>query len=96
MQEGVLQGQQITVNPLKYPSVKCDKCGHEVFVTGYILKTIPGVVVGSGNKDERYPIPVFICAKCGEVEPEMRAQIEKGNKYQEENKEASKGSNLIL
>ena len=89
-------GRGPVINPLKYPSVKCPKCGNEVWVAGNIIKVIPGMVIGSGAKDERYPVPVFICSKCGEIEPEIKAQIEKGNKYQEENKEASNKSGLIL
>lgn len=89
-------GGQITVNPLKYPSVVCDKCGHNVWTQAYVIQKIPGVVIGSGAADENYPIPVFVCAKCGEIMKEIRDNIEKGKKYQEDQKEASKGSSLIL
>lgn len=87
-------GRGPVVNPLKYPSVTCDNCGGELFEEKLILKKIPGVVVGNGTEDVNYPVPVLVCSKCGTIEKSYRDLLEKGKKYQEENKQNTGG--LIL
>jgi len=82
-------GRGPVINPLKYPSVKCDNCGEELFEEKIILKKIPGVIAGNGTEDINYPVPVLVCAKCGTIEKTYRDLLEKGNKYQENN-EANK------
>lgn len=62
----------VAVNPLKYKSIKCDKCGNEVFVHGYVFKKIPGLEIGKGLEDQIVPIDVFYCSKCGELMPEYK------------------------
>lgn len=62
----------IRVNPLKYPNVKCGKCGCEVWNQGVILKKIPGLELGSGTEDQFVDLPVFYCSNCGEILPEYR------------------------
>ena len=56
-----------SVDPRDYPNVKCDKCGHDVFMPAMIVKKIPGVVVGKGGEDINYPMSVFTCTKCGTI-----------------------------
>lgn len=91
MKDDLLMTPTPKVNPLKYPSVKCDNCGGEVFEEKYIIKKIPGMIVGNGTEDITYPIPVLVCSKCGTIEKTNRELIEKGNKYQEEHKENNGG-----
>lgn len=81
-----LLGQGPTVNPLTYPSVKCDQCGNEIFEEKIIFKIIPGLVAGTGGDDVHYPIPVYVCSKCGAYEPKTRELIEKGNAKAEQKK----------
>ena len=75
---GAKQKEQNTihVNPLKYPSILCDKCGCETFVPAYVFKKIPGVAIGYAGQDVTTPIEVYICSKCGELMPEYKAPKE--------------------
>lgn len=84
------------IDPTKFPQVKCDKCGHNVFTSGYVIYNVSGLAVGAGTEDYPYPLPVYICAKCGEIRKDMREEIEKIEKEKEENKEVTKGTSLIL
>lgn len=59
----------IKVNPLKHPNIEC-KCGSIVWNQGVILKRIPGIEMGMGTEDQILDLPVFYCAKCGEILPE--------------------------
>lgn len=97
MKDDLLNGMNSgpIVNPLKYPSAKCDNCGCELFEEKIIIKMIPGLVAGTGSEDYPYPMPVLVCSKCGTIEKYYRDLLEKGAKYQEENKNTS-GTNLIL
>ena len=96
MKDDLLKGNGPVVNPLKYPTTKCEKCGCELFEEKIMIFNIPGLVAGTGSDDYPYPFPVLVCSKCGEIESYYKKIIEKGKKYQEENKEAVKGTTLIL
>lgn len=74
----------IRVNPLKYPNVKCE-CGCEIWNQGVILKKIPGLEVGNGMEDTFIDLPVWYCIKCGKILPEYR-QIYKLDGAREEPK----------
>ena len=97
MKDNILAGMNRgpVINPLKYPSIKCDNCGGELFEEKLVLKKIPGMVAGNGTEDINYPVPVLVCSKCHTIEKSYRDLLEKGSKYQEENKEQKTGS-LIL
>ena len=73
-----MQNEQNTihVNPLKYPSIYCDKCGCATFVPAYVFKKIPGIALGYAGQDVTTPIEVYICSKCGELMPEYKAPKE--------------------
>lgn len=62
---------KLRLNPLKYPTVKCE-CGCEVWNQGVIIKRIPGLEVGNGTEDTFADLPVYYCAKCGKIIPEHR------------------------
>ena len=96
MKDDLLKGNGPVVNPLKYHTTKCEKCGCELFEEKKMIFNIPGLVAGTGSDDYPYPFPVLVCSKCGEIESYYKKIIEKGKKYQEENKEAVKGTTLIL
>lgn len=98
MDKNILKGGNNNLGALdvlKYETKACDKCGHKIFETKYIIKKIPGLVVGAGAEDVDYPVTVFCCAKCGEIMKELREEIEAGEKRAEENKNAKQGG-LIL
>ena len=48
-------------------TIKCDKCGNETFESAFIIKNIPGLVMGSGKDDVQYPLDVVVCKKCGAI-----------------------------
>lgn len=79
------------INPFKYPQVKCDKCGHNVFRPGYVVYSIPGISLGMGTKDVEYPFGVYVCDKCGEIMKSYRDEMEEMSKNTEEKK-----SSLII
>lgn len=54
----------------KSPNVVCPKCGSKVFREAIILKKLPALVSPTG-KEELYPIPVYVCDKCGTIPDEF-------------------------
>ena len=63
MKDNILAGMNRgpVINPLKYPSIKCDNCGGELFEEKLVLKKIPGMVAGNGTEDINYTVPVLVC-----------------------------------
>jgi DNA-directed RNA polymerase subunit RPC12/RpoP len=82
---------KINFNPYKYPQVKCDNCGHNIFRSATILNKIPGLVIGNGSDDIEYPTPVFVCDKCGTMLKSYRDDLEKLSNIEEPKK-----SSLII
>ena len=91
---GMGQGPQI--DPMLYPQITCDKCGHNTFRREVIMYNVPGFAIGAGAGDYPYPIPIYVCAKCGTIIKAVREEIEAAAKKVDENKEATKGTSLIL
>lgn len=85
----------IKINPLKYPNVKCDKCGCETFTQAVILKKISGIEVGTGSQDQIINLPVYICTKCGEILEEDR-NLYKLNEKTSDEKQITNNNNIIL
>lgn len=94
MKDELLEGRGPVINPLTYPQIKCDKCGHNIFRSGVIFFDIPGFIAGTGTENYQYPLPVYICDKCGEIIKYVRDEIEKG--ADKAKKEETKGTSLIL
>ena len=67
------QQQQMSA-VLHSPNVVC-KCGSKVFLEASVLKKVSSLVSPTG-KETIYPIPVYVCAKCGEIPSEF---LDKGN-----------------
>lgn len=84
------------IDPMTYPMITCDKCGHNTFRRETIMYNIPGVALGAGTGDIPYPLPVYVCSKCGTIIKAVRDEIEAAAKKAAENKEATKGTSLIL
>jgi len=94
--DDLLGGRGPQIDPMAYPQIKCDKCGHNTFRQETIMYNIPGVALGAGTGDIPYPIPVYVCAKCGTIIKAVREEIEKAEEKVQANKEATKGTTLIL
>ena len=86
-------GSSPNINPLSYPTTKCDKCDNIFFRKVTIFKEVPGIAVGAGVDTLDMPIDVYICDKCGAILKRDREILEKV-----ENKESSqqKGTQLIV
>ncbi len=54
----------------KSPNVVCPKCGSKVFREAIILKKVSALISPTG-KEELYPIPVYVCDKCGTIPDEF-------------------------
>ena len=91
---GMSNGPQI--DPMLYPQITCDKCGHNTFRREVIMYNVPGVAIGAGTGDYPWPLPVYVCAKCGTIIKAVREEIEAAAKKTAENKEAAKNTSLIL
>lgn len=65
------------INPLKYPCETCPSCGGKLWTAAFAIKNIPAVDLGEiSNKDVHVPfeqVPVFVCAKCGEIAPFIKS-----------------------
>ena len=66
--------QQQMDSVLHSPNVVC-KCGNKIFHEAFILKRVSSLVSPTG-REMLYPIPVYVCSKCGEIPNEF---LEKGN-----------------
>lgn len=91
-----MAGRGPQVDPMAYPQIKCDKCGHNTFRQETIMYNIPGVALGAGTGDIPYPIPVYVCSKCGAIIKAVREEIEKAEQKAKDKQEAAKGTSLIL
>lgn len=67
----------IRVNVWEQESVRCDSCGHDIFVQAFIYKRIPGLLMGTGTEEHIQPVPVAVCAKCGDLMPVYKEDIKK-------------------
>lgn len=66
-------------------NIVCDKCGSKFFTPAYVLKRVSKLVSPSG-RDEVLEIPLFICAKCGEVAPHYKSNTNYSKIVGEESK----------
>jgi uncharacterized Zn finger protein len=52
-------------------TIKCEECGHDIFVSGVYLQKLSKLVAMT-DKDMVRPVPTFSCAKCGHVNQDFR------------------------
>ena len=67
-----MQAQPGASAVLNAQNIVCDKCGSKLFEPAYVLKRVSKLVSPSG-RDEVIEIPVFVCAKCGEIAPHYKS-----------------------
>ena len=85
------------IDPTKYPSLACDKCGNVAFTTAMIIKKIPGVLLGNASKTQLMPDQILVCSKCGTIlkkDREYYKLTDDGHDTVEEKQEPK--SNLII
>ena len=54
---------------LNAPNAVCPKCGSKFFTEVVVLKKLSAIISPTGKPDF-YPIPLFVCQKCGAVPEE--------------------------
>lgn len=64
--------QQINVKPGQLENSVCPNkdCQNVLFKMVYVIKKIPAMISPSG-KNIIQPIGLYVCTKCGELNPEM-------------------------
>lgn len=76
-------------------SVKCEKCGNEVFYPAYMLRRVSRLLIGA-QEDGIIPINTFACASCGHTNAEfIPPQLREDNKEKENPTEEQKSSIII-
>lgn len=62
--------QQINLTVDMAETLKCEKCGHTIFVEGLKVLRFSKLLTGT-PQDVIQPVPVFLCGNCGEVNQEL-------------------------
>lgn len=57
------------------PFEVCPKCGGKIYREAVVFKKISKLLTATQN-DTIYPIPVYICDKCGELAPSIKSDPE--------------------
>lgn len=53
------------------PFETCPNCGCKVFREALVMKRISKLLTATPN-DTLYPIPVYVCDKCGDIAPSIK------------------------
>ena len=61
---------RLNIDLKKTQSITCDKCGHNVFQEGLMLRKANKFLTGT-TQDALIPLPVFSCSACGHVNEEF-------------------------
>ena len=78
----------------KSPNVVCPKCGSKVFHEALVLKKVSAIVSPTG-REELYPIPVYVCDKCGAI-PEEFLQKSAAKEILGETDEKKEESSILI
>ena len=62
--------KQVNVDISQADDVKCDECGHDVFVPVFHIKKVSAIMSPNGQEIIA-PVQVFSCDKCGHVNKEF-------------------------
>lgn len=65
-----MQQQQINISAKDMEDLKCESCEHGIFNQSFILKKVSRFVTGQSD-DTVVTFPVFVCAKCGNINKEF-------------------------
>lgn len=57
-------------NVVSSPNVVCE-CGSKLFVQQFVLKNLSQLVSPTGTS-QVVEVPIFVCAKCGEIPKEFK------------------------
>ena len=62
--------QQVNGDISQADDVKCDECGHDVFIPVFMIKKVSAIMSPNGQEIIA-PVQVFGCNKCGHVNQEF-------------------------
>ena len=62
--------KQVNVDISQADDVKCDECGHDVFIPVFMIKKVSAIMSPNGQEIIA-PVQVFGCNKCGHVNQEF-------------------------
>ena len=62
--------QQVNVDISQADDVKCDECGHDVFIPVFMIKKVSAIMSPNGQEIIA-PVQVLGCNKCGHVNEEF-------------------------
>jgi len=57
---------------LESPNITCE-CGSKLFIEAVVLKKLSALYSPTG-KEQIYPIPVYVCSKCGKIPEELTSK----------------------
>ena len=84
---------------LTAPNVVCPNCGSKLFTEAVVLKKLSPIISPTG-REELYPIPVYMCAKCQTIPDEYmskhNAKRVLGEEVDDEQEEEPKKSSIIM
>jgi DNA-directed RNA polymerase subunit RPC12/RpoP len=84
---------------LTAPNVVCPNCGSKLFTEAVVLKKLSPIISPTG-REELYPIPVYMCAKCQTIPDEYmtkhNAKRVLGEEVNDEQEEEPKKSSIIM
>lgn len=66
-------GQQIKINVVDQPNVKCEECDNIYFNKVTVIKKISKLLMGT-PEDQLVPMETYICSECGHVNEEFKLQ----------------------
>lgn len=97
-----MEQQGPRVNITQTSGCICGKCEHNTFTEQLLLRKVSKFVAGSPD-DLHIPVPIFVCAKCGEIyskalPPELKALLNGGDDVdviEEEEKPQAKIVNMF-
>ena len=61
---------QVNVDISQADDVKCDKCGHDVFIPVFMIKKVSAIMSPNGQEIIA-PMQVFGCNSCGHINEEF-------------------------
>ena len=84
---------------LTAPNVVCPNCGSKLFTEAVVLKKLSPIISPTG-REELYPIPVYMCAKCQTIPDEYmskhNAKRVLGEEVDDKQEEEPKKSSIIM
>lgn len=87
------QALDYRTNVVKSPNVVCE-CGSKLFTQQFVLKNLSKLVSPTGTA-QVIEIPIYVCAKCGEVPKEFKENANYKYILGEENVEQNTSSIIL-